>query len=397
MVGPSNAALHGLRNAPDGRLSGQVETRAASTLRSERDVVSYLLARGLITPDVIVAGNLSVTNTSRRHRNYRVASGADSGLFLKAGIGPEKSAAIAREAAFLHRLRSQPAFVRYVPATRGFDEAAHIVVHELVVDAEDLREYHTSRGRFPTTLARAVGTALATLHTLDPRDLWAAPEAESVGARPVPWVLSLHRPTVRFYRECSAANHQLIRLIQEFPDFGDEFDVLREAWCDETLIHGDIKWDNLLAVAKAGSTRKTRIKIVDWEVAGAGDPHWDVGSAIGAYLGCWLGSIPLVGELPVQDSLGLARFPLEKMLPAIHALWDGYKRVRELDDEPEFLMRSIRFAAARLVQTAFEQMQQSTHLNAGVETMLQLSANILNGPGVAAVQLLGFDGGHSRA
>lgn len=360
---------------------------------TEQDIVSYLLLKKLITPEHVVSGDLSITDNSRRHRNYRITFGTDLGLFLKQGIGTERASAIAREATFLQRIESQTAFSSYVPPLCSFDESEHLVLQQLIVDAEDLHQYHASRGYFPTTLARAMGKALGILHQLDqPLALTGSMET------PTPWVLSLNRPTLRFYRECSAANQQIIRIVQEFSSFGDELDHLCREWRDETLIHGDIKWDNFLVLAKAGSERKTRIMIVDWELVGTGDPCWDVGSVMSAYLSFWLGSIPLVGELPEERFLDLARYPLEKMLPALHAFWDAYTRNLRLDDAQieQLLLRAIRFAAARLVQTAFEQMQESIQLSGSIETMLQLSANVLERPEAAAVQLLGFQLGCAR-
>ena len=47
-------------------------------------------------------------------------------------------------------------------------------------------------------------------------------------------------------------------------------------WRAETFIHNDVKWDNFLVYARAGSRRLTQMKIIDWELANFGDPAWDV-------------------------------------------------------------------------------------------------------------------------
>ncbi len=53
-------------------------------------------------------------------------------------------------------------------------------------------------------------------------------------------------------------------------------------------------------------------------------------------------------------------------------------------------MRATRYAAARLIQTGFEQMQHSTHLTGNLVCLLQLSLNIMSRPQEAMVQLLGI-------
>jgi len=54
------------------------------------------------------------------------------------------------------------------------------------------------------------------------------------------------------------------------------------------------------------------------------------------------------------------------------------------------LLRSVRYGAARLVQTAFEQMHTSMQLTGNIVCFLQLSLNILQRQEEAAAQLLGI-------
>ena len=80
------------------------------------------------------------------------------------------------------------------------------------------------------------------------------------------------------------------------------------------------------------------------------------------------------------------------MHPALRAFWETYLRTMGLDAEEadQWLLRSVRYAAARLIQTAFEQMQGSIRMNGNTICFLQLSDNILKRPREAAVHLLGI-------
>jgi thiamine kinase-like enzyme len=169
-------------------------------------------------------------------------------------------------------------------------------------------------------------------------------------------------------------------------------DELSEGWRAETLIHSDIKWDNCIVLAPSRSSRRTTLKIIDWEFAAVGDPLWDVGAVFSNYLSFWLFSIPLTGGDVPGRFLDLARFPLEKMQPALRAFWSAYLRQLEPDTEEadEWLLRAARYAAARLVQTAFGQLQTSVHLAGNLACLLQLSMNIMQRPQEAVVQLLGI-------
>ncbi len=353
--------------------------------------VSYLLKRELLSPAHVVEGDVVVEDISRRHHSYRITASQGPGYVLKQGVGQDRMLAVEREAAVYKLLGSgMPALSRYVPRLHAYDAREHVLVLELVDDSLNLREYHLRRGRFPTTLARLLGQALGALHRWTGNG---AGEEQDVrlAADPPPWVFSLHRPRVDFLRECSSANLQVIQLIQRFPPFGDLLDGLSRQWRTEALVHRDIRWDNWIVARKQGPSDRSRLRLVDWELASAGDPCWDAGSVLADYLGFWLLSIPVTGELPPDRFLELARYPLEKMQPALRAFWEAYVREMGLGaaTADEWLLRSTRYAAARLVQTAFEQMQMSVQLTGNVVCLLQLSLNMLQRPLEATLQLLG--------
>jgi hypothetical protein len=81
------------------------------------------------------------------------------------------------------------------------------------------------------------------------------------------------------------------------------------------------------------------------------------------------------------------------MRPAIRAFWSSYTHHRKLTNPDlldEYLLRSVRYAAARLVQTAYEQGQTSSLLTGNIVVLLQLAFNILQRPAEAALALLGI-------
>jgi aminoglycoside phosphotransferase (APT) family kinase protein len=193
--------------------------------------------------------------------------------------------------------------------------------------------------------------------------------------------------------DISDANIQIIKIIQQYPEFCNLLDELRHQWRAEALIHFDIKWDNCLVSAAQSTPDRTRpLTIVDWELAGIGDPAWDVGAVFSAYLSFWLLTIPVTAETPPDRLLHLARYPLERMLPALRSFWGSYIRRMQLDAfaAEERLLRAVRYGAARLAQTSYEQMHTGPQLTGNVVCSLQLSLNILRQPREAVVHLLGI-------
>lgn len=352
------------------------------------ELAHYLLRHDLIQPQVVVAGDLVIEDTTRRHANIKVISAGGPSYLVKQGVGAARAAGIAHEAAVYQLLQEAGAgraLARYLPRFYEYHADEALLVLELLPSAREWGAYHQRWGRFSTALAAALGTALGTLHQTP------QPATRPLPVRPPPAILSIQRPTLALYQEISHANLQLIQTLQRFPPFGQHLDVLRQAWQPSALVHYDLKGDNLLVVPAAARQRAT-LKIVDWESAGWGDPCWDVGSVLGEYLGCWLTSIPFTGADPPEQLLTLARFPLAKMQPAIRRFWQSYSRRMGLDAETtdQWLLRAVRYSAARLLQTAFEQSQTAATLSGRALNALQLSYNILQRPHEAAIQLLGL-------
>ena len=259
-------------------------------LTQER-VAGYLLERGLLAPAAVLDDELTVRDASSRNRNYRVQTRDGSGYVLKQGVGPDTQATIANEAAVYHRLAlGDVKLSGLLPRFGGYDPDEGLLVLELVRGAEDLHTHHLG-GRFSASPAAALGRALGLLHSRT-RPL-VADGSEWTAWAPPPWVLSLHRPDASIFTDVSAAGLELIRIVQRTEGFGELLDGLRATWAPTSLIHGDVKWSNVLVV-DAGTPQES-VKLIDWESAMVGDPSWDVGSALSQYLSFWLFSIPLTG------------------------------------------------------------------------------------------------------
>jgi hypothetical protein len=55
-----------------------------------------------------------------------------------------------------------------------------------------------------------------------------------------------------------------------------------------------------------------------------------------------------------------------------------------------WLIRAVRYAAARMLQTAFEHLQHATRMTGPVLRLLQVSANMLEQPREASIHVLGI-------
>jgi thiamine kinase-like enzyme len=326
------------------------------------EVVPYLLRRGLIGAESVVDGDLTIVDASRRNHNFGILRKRGKSYLLKQGTDAGRKETIANEALVYSSLRLDP----YLPRLVHYDSDEHVLVLEYLTDARDLHDHQIRTGRFSTRLASSIGRALRALHRKEWRD-------EFFVHQP-PWVLSIHRPSLETLCDTSGGNLQVIKIVQQYPEYCELLDALRAEWRTDAFIHFDLKWDHCLVSS-------TRLKIIDWEIAGVGDADWDVGSVFSAYLNSWLLSIPITGEAP---SLQYARYPLETIQPALRAFWRSYAQ------DNERLLRAVRYAAARLTQTAYEQLQTASDIVGTAVCALQLGLNILRRPADAARDLLGI-------
>lgn len=355
---------------------------------THRDVASYALASGLVPARAVVDGELTVLDRSSRHNAFLVQVGRDGGYVLKQGGDLEGHQAVRREAAVYRRLAELGgAAARYLPPFERFDEARGVLVLRLLAGWEDLRTFHHREEHFPTDVATALGRALGAIHRDTRRDE-ADPEPEAS-----PLVLTLQRPGLALFRDASATTIALVKLIQQAPGFGDRLDDVRGDWRRSAVIHVDMKWENCLFRDRTDGNGAD-LRIIDWETAVLGDPSWDIGAALSQYLSAWLFSIPVTGDTPPDRFPELARFPLERMHAAMQACWSAYAdefglgaEVRERE-----CLRAVRYAAARLLQTALEAAQMSTELTGTLVLHLQLAANMLDRPDAAAHDLLKLTG-----
>lgn len=365
----------------------------------QSEVAQYLLQGEFITAASVVDEDLRIVEASRRNRNFKVIREHGPSYLLKQGQDANGRATVAHESIlykYMETANGSERFRPYLPGFHHYDEEIGVLILELLTGAQDIREYHTRRGAFSTTIATALGRALSSLHRLDISFLTTRLDSSFDGR--LPWALTLHRPGVGVFEDTSSANMQLIRIIQNTPGFSRAMDELREGWRVDSLVHNDVKWDNCLVFPRTSSNRKVDLRLVDWEFARLGDSCWDAGSVFSNYLSFWLFSIPVSGEDPPDHFLDLARYPLERMQPAIRSYWQAYVRGMGFDlaQSEEHLLRAVKYAAARLVQTGYEHMQHSSHLTGNIICLLQLSLNIMQRPSEAIAHLLGISS-ESRA
>ncbi len=302
-------------------------------------VVRDLLALGVLTVDDAVERGFALTETSVSHRSFRVRIGEGAGLFVKRA-DPLRSQGrdLATEAAVYRIARSSEPLARVTPACHALSADDSLIVLE-AAPGTPLSETALAAGGLEPGARSAMcayGRAVARVHQVRPPPL----------GQP-PWLLGALEPGWGGYGWLPVACRELLLRLAATPAIRDGFRSAAAAWRAGVLVHGDLRWANVLVALDA---EPPRVWLVDWELACRGDPAWDVASVLADLLAAAASRCLEAGELP------------DVWAPALDFL-GGYKTTAALGESEwtELVGRSVALAGVRLVQSLVEY----GHLGAG--------------------------------
>ncbi len=343
---------------------------------------TYLLSSGLISYESVVDGDLTITDASHRNRAFRVLRGGQPGYFVKQirQWDPVSLAGWEQEDACYRRFYS----FSFLPKHYKSDPESRIFVLDLVSESETLSAYHRRQSVDFVVAGRKQGSALSALHR-------ATQGTDKPGK--IPWILSVQETNPAWFDSLSSANARLLEIVQGYPEYCELLNGARSEWAPSCLIHGDVKWDNFLI--RQPESPNPEVLLVDWELAAFGDPCWDTGSVFQAYLNFWLYSMPFHETTDSNLLVSRAQCPIERLQPAMREFWASYAAGMALDNRSSsvMLLRSVRFGAARMIQSAYEMMHLRQEMATVGAAMLQTSFNILTRPADAVRNLIGLSDG----
>ncbi|WP_306209963.1 aminoglycoside phosphotransferase family protein [Actinoplanes sp. RD1] len=331
-------------------------------LLDARGTVDHLVARGLISAETLVSAGVTVTDRSSRCRTYVVRTGP-SGFVVKQGTNSETVQSVRDEAATYSRLGS----VVPVPCLRSFRDGC------LVTDWVPGSTLAGSIERDPRAhAARAPELAgiLARLHGSGPDPSTLPPARPSA-------VFLLARPPLAAFQFHSHGSHLLTRLIQADEMLTAGLLSLSSRWRASSQIHNDVRPENIIETPGGG------LVVIDWELAGRGDPRWDLGALVAGHVIAFLEDAD-VWARPAADRHRADR------LGALHAVvrrvLDAYQEGGGCVVPPVDL---VQWVAGRMVLTTMERCSAAPSVSAACRHLLQVAANLFRRPEAGAQIFLG--------
>lgn len=305
------------------------------------------LATRIVGPDAIVNGRVRLVHSSRRHQHIRVEIDGFPTVFIKTAGGDAAATGVERERTNLQALL--PELRDLLPEVVDHEGPRSALVLRFVHEAKDLRQAQHDQESFGW--ATPLGTALARVHETSP----------PAGVLPIdPRVLDITRPGVHDFAGFSPAALETLRIIQDSPAIAHAYRTVLDAWHSSTLIHGDLRWDNVL-VGPGGT-----VTLVDWETASIGDPEWDVGNVLAGFMSEWIAARE--GPLPAPP------FPDRRNSGSfIQSYCDASGR--RIDRE-----RLVLIVACRLAAEAVERCATRLRMTRVAVLLLQAAENIATAP-----------------
>jgi phosphotransferase family enzyme len=313
------------------------ESQAAVVLRR-------LVDAGFLTNAEIVQGDVALHNLSRSNAVFLACVGNSRRCLVKRATMADRAdhADVARERA-ISRLVTEQASLSFAPVPKWLGDIDELLVLEAIDPGDSLEDRQQRDGTIARD-GRLLGEALAAWRR-------ASTSVELDLPPDCPWVLSsLDANPPAFLTDNPRAN-ELIELLRPDPILARSLASLRESWQPNALVHGDIRWNNVLISSRNGVDH---LILVDWEFAHRGEPAWDLAGAM---------SEAIAGEALIERPSDAEYNPPSagELVEVIHGV-RGYLRALGTGYQTEALdgtacielNASPPYVAARLLHNAFQ-------------------------------------------
>lgn len=344
-------------------------------------LASWLIQRGLLDPAAIIGGEFAVEELQFHNCGFQVYRPADRPLYVKQlrEFDRPNVLCLEREAAFgaaVTCAESLEWLASRLPTFLDYDTRHHAVTVALLSATENLHETMERVVSIPELVARGLGHLIGAFHSSESVDLVSGISSRLCPGKP-PWILSFHIDQGAGF--LSPANEQFLEVLQRDNVFTASLNDLRSNWQATSLMHGDLKWNNVLI-------RETDSEpdwyVIDWEMVDRGDPLWDLGTMIQCWWHFWILSTPPDELTSLDDLLTHRRAAFDETRPSLDSLWKGYLTAARLADSDALATRHVvaRFAAVRMLQTVYELFHSEESITRSAQIMIEMSRRILETP-----------------
>ena len=374
---------------------------------SSQNVSQYLLASDLCAQSALEG--LKIEPKHLKNFNLLVSLPDDRKLLVKQerlGQDGQTANEFFNEWRFHQLLQAFPELgdlTASVSEVAHFDQTNSIMVYNYLLDYEDLEAFYTRQDYlFPSIIAASIGKILANLHrvTFNHQDCCEFIAETPAGQNRVVFgnpAQPMERIAPEIFGLATPDHLKFFALYQRYDSLEAAIVELNNHWQPCCIVHNDLKFNNILLHKEwaqhepASVLQNGSVRLIDWERCGWGDPVCDLGSILSNYLLIWLGSLVVDSSIQLEESLRLARTPLELLQPSITTLIQTYlSHFPELQRRPDFLERLVQFTGLALLTQVRGRLEYQKILgNTGI-CMLQVAKSLLCRPEQSIASIFGM-------
>lgn len=338
--------------------------------RDSQHLVRDLIDLEVVTSAEVMAGSVAFEEASMSHVAFRVTVDGRPRAFVKR-CDPVGSSGrtLDAEVVVYELARHDPRLAAVMPRSLSVSPGGETLVLQCLPAVDEASSWPFAGPSLPGVGGRSVleayGRALAVVHDQRPAPFGDPPWLLwGLTATPPP-VEGLPEPVAALYLE--VANDPVMRR---------GIEVAAHDWQPAGLIHGDLRWTNVVADEPTGGA-VGRVWLVDWELACVGDPAWDVGSVL--------------ADLVTGMAVGTARgATMDGLVLGATPFLRAYRRAAGHGSLTwtALLVRATRDAGLRLIQSISEYGFVDPVQGAAVrESLLPWSRHLLEHPAAVAAHL----------
>jgi hypothetical protein len=208
----------------------------------------------------------------------------------QAGPAVETGSSVAAEKAVYSWLAHERGLADLAPRTVELSACEDWLLLEAIAQAEPLQHLIGGPEGDCLPLLTALAKSVGRLHAVGAKRAG----DESLPLRR-PWLFGLPSGVVPDF---AATNRDVASFVGELraqQSLMTLIEGVAARWTACTTIHGDLKWDNVLARIEPDGT--WRVWLIDWELSGVGDPIWDISAIIEGVVTLCAPNIASAGEL----------------------------------------------------------------------------------------------------
>jgi thiamine kinase-like enzyme len=209
----------------------------------------------------------------------------------------------------------------YIPNFLAYDKKQKMLILESLHNYEPLYSYIGRLRAFPKEISECLAKNIAHLHTTplshENRDIPSF----------CPNIPNFDRITPEILANNNDAFIEMLEIIQGDERIYESLESLRHLtkYC---LIHGDLKFDNILI---SNYAKPPSLKFIDWELCGWGNPHVDLGTILGNFILSWAKSIHLRRNRSLEECIKSSNISFLELTLAINHFLKTYQKLTKKD------------------------------------------------------------------